>query len=110
MAMDSCVFCKIVRGDFNTEFFYEDEKVVAFKDLHPQAKVHVLVIPREHVEEFAKLEDDQVLVSMRKAVQSLIEKFELQDKGYKIEANGGGAQLVNHLHFHLLGYVPKPKE
>ena len=107
--MEGCIFCKIVHGDFNTEFLYEDESVVSFKDIHPQKPVHILTVPKDHVKEFSELENDAVLVSARKAIQKLIQKFELQNKGYRIEVNGGGAQLVDHLHFHLMGPAAKPQ-
>jgi histidine triad (HIT) family protein len=105
--MNSCIFCKIGSGEMATEFLYEDEHVVAFSDIHPQAPIHQLVIPKQHVSEFLKLEDDSVLSSVRKAIQYLITTNNLQDKGYKVEVNGGGAQLVDHLHFHLMGPMDK---
>jgi histidine triad (HIT) family protein len=107
--MDDCIFCKIARGELGTQFLYEDDTVVAFNDQHPQKPVHILVIPRTHVPEFAKLENDTVLPSVRKAIQQLISENELQEKGYRIEVNGGGSQLVDHLHFHLLGPMKKPQ-
>ncbi|HRN96144.1 MAG TPA: HIT domain-containing protein [Candidatus Levybacteria bacterium] len=106
--MQDCIFCKIVSGQMETTFLYEDDQVVAFKDVHPQKPVHLLVIPKEHIKEFSLLEEDAVLVSVRKAIQTLILENKLQDDGYRIEVNGGGAQLVDHLHFHLLGPMSKP--
>jgi histidine triad (HIT) family protein len=107
--MDNCTFCKIAKGEIDTEFLYEDEYVVAFTDIHPQTPIHQLVIPRVHISEFSKLEDDMALSSIRKAVQYLISTNDLEDKGYKLEVNGGGAQLVDHLHFHLMGPITKPQ-
>ena len=104
-----CIFCKIIAGEMGTEFAYEDEHVVAFRDLRPHAPVHLLVIPKTHVKEFSVLDDDKILPSVRKALRHLISENNLQDRGYRIEVNGGGAQLVDHLHFHLLGPVPKPQ-
>lgn len=86
-----------------TELLYEDDHVVAFRDIHPQNPVHILVIPRNHISEFYRLSGDEILPSVRTAIQELIEKSELTEKGYRIEVNGGGAQLVDHLHFHLMG-------
>ncbi len=106
--MENCIFCKIVRGELGTDVLYEDEKVIAFKDVHPQAKVHLLIIPKEHIKEFYELQDDSVLASVRKAVQTLIDENELMGNGYQIVVNGGGAQLVDHLHFHLMGPIAKP--
>jgi histidine triad (HIT) family protein len=106
--MDDCIFCKIVEGALDTEFLYEDEQIVAFNDVHPQKPVHILFIPKVHIKEFFELTGDAVLASMRKAINQLISDNTLQERGYKIEVNGGGAQLVDHLHFHLLGPMAKP--
>lgn len=103
-----CIFCKIVSGEMGTEFAYEDDHVVAFNDIEPQKPVHMLVIPKKHVKEFLELEDDEVLSSVRKAVQQLILDNSLEKQGYRIEVNGGGFQLVDHLHFHLMGPMSKP--
>lgn len=101
--MTDCIFCKIVKGEIPKDFRYQDEKIVAFDDINPVAKVHVLFIPREHVDAFEKLSDDQVLFSIRHGIQKVAEEMGLVGKGYKIIVNGGGAQVINHLHFHLIG-------
>jgi histidine triad (HIT) family protein len=106
--MEDCIFCKIAKGDMGTEFLYEDDHVVAFNDQHPQKPVHILVIPKQHVKEFFELNNDEILPSVRKAIQQMITEKDLRSKGYRIEVNGGGAQLVDHLHFHLLGPMSKP--
>jgi len=106
--MSDCIFCKIANGDLGTEFLYEDDQVVAFNDQHPQKPVHILVIPKQHVKEFYELNNDAILPSARKAIQQMITDKDLQNNGYRIEVNGGGAQLVDHLHFHLLGPMTKP--
>lgn len=106
--MDNCIFCKIAAGEMGTEFLYEDEHVVAFKDIHPQKPIHLLVIPKVHVKEFYELNEDVILPSVRSALQQLISENNLQNNGYRIEVNGGGSQLVDHLHFHLMGPMSKP--
>jgi histidine triad (HIT) family protein len=106
--MDSCIFCKIIKGDLPSTKLFEDEKVLAIKDIHPVRPFHVLVIPKEHVKEFAELTDDTVLVAIKNAIQSLISEHKLDTQGYRVEANGGGAQLVDHLHFHLMSPMEKP--
>lgn len=99
----SCIFCEIARGEIPKDFRFKDSNVVAFDDIHPVAKVHVLFIPREHIDAFENLTDDDVLSSIRKGIQKVVDETELVGKGYKIIVNGGGGQIVNHLHFHLIG-------
>ena len=103
--MKDCIFCKIVNGEIPKEFAYEDDSVVAFEDINPQAKVHLLVIPKEHIADFFDSKNSKTHMSIVKALHHLIEKNNLMGKGYKVEINGGGAQIVPHLHFHLLGPV-----
>lgn len=103
--MDDCIFCKIVRKEIPKEYEFEDENVVAFKDINPVADTHILFIPKTHVKDFAELADDAVLLSVKKGIQALIEKNQLMGRGYKVVVNGGGAQFVDHLHFHLVGPI-----
>lgn len=103
-----CIFCQIVRRELKTEVVYQDEDTLVFKDIRPLAPVHLLIIPKEHVEELYKLASNEILSAMLATIKKMIEQFNLADKGYKIEVNGGGAQIVNHLHFHLLGPVRAP--
>jgi histidine triad (HIT) family protein len=106
--MENCIFCKIISGDLPSTLEYEDDKVIAFNDIHPQAKVHILVIPKEHIVDFNHLQDKDLLFSIKKALDVLIDKKLLMGKGYRIEVNGGGAQIVHHLHFHLMSPVAQP--
>ncbi len=101
--LTSCIFCEIVKGEIPKDFRYKDANVLAFDDIHPVAKVHVLFISKEHVDAFEKLTDDDILSSVRRGIQKVVEDTGLGDKGYKIIVNGGGGQVVNHLHFHLIG-------
>ncbi len=101
--MTDCIFCEIVKGEIPKDFRYKDANVVAFDDIHPVAKVHVLFIPKEHVNAFEDLNDDDVLASIRRGIQKVVEQNDLVGKGYKIVVNGGGGQVINHLHFHLIG-------
>lgn len=103
--MKDCIFCKIAHGAMNNEILYEDENVIAFADINPAADVHILFVPRDHVDSFEKLSDDKVLSSVRKGVQEMVKKHKLVGKGYKLLVNGGGAQIVGHLHFHLIGPI-----
>ncbi len=106
-----CIFCKIINREIPASIQYEDEKVIAFKDIHPVAPVHLLIIPKKHIPEFYKLqeEDNDVLIAIKNAIQMLIKENNLDTRGYKIEVNGGGAQIVDHLHFHLIGPASRPQ-
>jgi histidine triad (HIT) family protein len=105
-----CLFCRIARGELGTEFVGESEHAVAFRDLHPQAPVHVLVVPRRHFdalrsvrEEDAPILSDALLLTARVAAEQ-----GLLDGGYRVITNDGpdAGQTVPHLHFHVLGGKP----
>lgn len=103
--MKDCIFCKIINKEIPKEFRYEDEFVVAFDDINPVNKTHILFIPKKHIESFEEIRNDEFLPSIRKGIQKISRDEKLLDKGYKILVNGGGAQVVNHLHFHLIGPI-----
>ncbi len=102
-----CVFCKIASGVIPSQFLYEDKEVVAFADLHPQAPVHVLVIPRKHIQSLNHLTDAEMplLIHMIRAAQQVAKDKGIYDKGYKLVINTGkeGGQVIQHLHLHILG-------
>lgn len=102
-----CIFCKIVNGQIPSTKIFEDEKIIAINDINPSKPVHILFIPKEHIDDFESLTDDSIFPSIRNASQKFIEEKELLGKGYKILVNGGGAQVINHLHFHLVGPIGK---
>lgn len=87
-----------------TEFLLENDKVVAFNDIHPQAPTHILIVPKKHIKEFYSLtaEDNDEYLAIKDAIIEVIKRYALHDAGYKIEVNGGGRQDIDHLHFHLL--------
>jgi len=104
--MTDCLFCKIIKGEIPTNFVYQDEKFVAFKDIKPSAPVHILVIPKKHIEKLQDINDNEVellgqliLTAKKIAVQEKI------DRGFKVIVNCGreGGQKIFHLHVHLLG-------
>ncbi len=101
--MNDCIFCKIINGDFNTEFVYENEHVVVFKDINPKAPIHLLVVPRIHVESLNELEDRDLMAEILLAIKEVTKKIGL--KSYNIQVNTGkeAGQEVMHLHFHVLG-------
>ncbi|MBN1367854.1 MAG: histidine triad nucleotide-binding protein [Dehalococcoidales bacterium] len=102
-----CIFCKIATGEIPSKFLYEDENVVAFADLHPQAPVHVLIIPRKHIQSLNHLSDAEMplLNHMVKAAQQVAKDKGIYDRGYKLVINTGkeGGQVIQHFHLHLLG-------
>lgn len=104
--MTDCIFCKIARGEIKAEFLYEDDRVVAFRDLHPQAPVHVLIIPRAHAASILDMNGDHagVMDAVIAAVKALAGKLGCAERGFRVVANVGpdGGQSVHHLHFHLL--------
>lgn len=103
MIKENCIFCKIVNGDFNTEFVYENEYVVVFKDINPKAPVHLLVVPKVHVESLNELEDKVLMGELLQAVKDTTQKIGL--KSYKTLINTGkeAGQEVFHLHLHIMG-------
>jgi len=107
---EPCIFCRIIDRDLPGDIVYEDERVVAFRDINPQAPVHLLVIPRRHIPSLADVsaEDAELLGHMLVVANSLAEKFGIKGTGYRVVNNCGdeGGQVVYHLHFHLLGGRP----
>ena len=106
--MTSCVFCKIAQGDIPAQIIYEDESVIAFKDLSPKAPVHVLIVPKKHVQSVAHFQpEDKELAAhiFVDVVPKLAAQLKLTDAGFRLVMNTGsdGGQSVPHLHVHLLG-------
>ena len=106
--MSDCIFCKIANGEIPSEFLFEDENVVAFRDLNPQAPVHVLVVPKAHPENFVDNGPAETLASMEAAVRVVAEKCGVAETGFRCIMNTGAAagQTVMHLHMHVLGGKP----
>lgn len=102
-----CLFCKIINGEIPSSKVYEDELVYAFRDIEPQAPVHILIIPKEHIASANELtEENASVVGHVFAVAAEIAKAEgIAEGGYRIVNNCGedGGQTVKHLHFHMLG-------
>ena len=101
-----CIFCKIVSGEIPSTKVYEDDTVVAFNDLSPQAPVHVLIIPKEHIASCDEVTDENcAVVGHIFAVAAKIAKEKGLTNGYRVVNNCGeeGGQTVLHLHFHLMG-------
>jgi histidine triad (HIT) family protein len=105
-----CIFCKIINKELDADIVYEDDKVVAFKDINPAAPVHILIVPRKHIPTLLDLEkDDAALVGHLHLVANEVARaFKLAKKGYRLVINCGAdaGQIVFHLHLHLLGGRP----
>jgi len=101
--MEDCIFCKIINGDFNTKFVYENEYTVVFNDINPKAPIHMLVVPKVHVASLNELEDEKLMGELIKTVKEVTKKIGL--KSYKTLINTGkeAGQEVFHLHIHILG-------
>ncbi len=104
--MSDCIFCKIVKGDFNTEFLYEDELVLAFNDLAPQAPVHVLIIPKIHFENVREMTDDALVGRLITAANKVADELNIQEYRLVINTGKEAGQTVFHTHLHLLGGRP----
>lgn len=103
--MADCIFCKIAAGEIPSDRVYEDEKVVAFRDINPQAPVHILVVPREHIVSAADIDgSNSHLVSHCFEVIAKVAAQEGLEQGFRVINNCGvhGGQTVPHLHFHIL--------
>lgn len=105
--MDNCVFCRIVRGDIPAKKAYEDDSVLAFHDANPASPVHILVVPKKHMESVLSIEDGDrdILVSIMRVITKLALDTGIAEGGFRVVANTGpdAGQSVPHLHFHLLG-------
>ena len=103
--MNGCIFCKIRDREIPKEFTYEDEDVMVFPDIHPVAPIHLLIVPKKHIRDFGYLRDSMLWDRLRKVIQEMIKEQKIEDKGYRLVINGGGAQIIDHLHVHLMGRI-----
>ena len=102
MTISDCLFCKIIRGEVKSEFLKETQKTVAFGDINPVADVHILIVPKKHIESTAAVsgEDGEDIVDMFKVATNLAVLKKLD--AYRLTFNAGRYQHVSHLHMHLL--------
>ena len=104
--MNDCLFCKIIKGDIPSDKVYEDEEILAFKDINPVAPIHILVIPKKHISSLIDIEpEDEMLIGIiYSVINKIAEQQGVKEKGYRVIVNCGedGGQEVMHLHFHLL--------
>jgi histidine triad (HIT) family protein len=108
--MADCLFCSIIEGKIKGEIVYQDSAVLAFRDIRPEAPVHVLIVPRKHIESVTSLqpEDSGVIGAIFTAAAKLAKDFGIAESGYRVVVNNGAdaGQSVFHLHYHLLGGRP----
>jgi histidine triad (HIT) family protein len=108
--MHDCLFCRIARKELPASVVYEDDTIVAFRDIHPQAPVHLLLIPKKHIRSVDALEpgDGAVVGRLFETARALAREHGVADGGYRLvtNTNEDAGQSVGHLHFHLLGGRP----
>lgn len=103
--MTPCLFCKMVAGEIKPDVVFEDDTVLAFRDIHPQAPVHILIIPKVHIATLNGLDDTLLASHILQTAVKLAEQEGLSEDGYRtvFNCNKKGGQEVYHLHLHLLG-------
>ncbi len=105
--MEDCIFCKIVEGKIPSEKVYEDDEVLAFKDINPAAPIHILVIPKKHISMLTDLkESDELLIGkIYTTINKIAKEQGFEEQGFRVIANCGkdSGQEVMHIHFHILG-------
>lgn len=106
--MDNCLFCRIVKGEIPAKKAYEDDHVLAFHDINPQAAVHILIIPKQHCASIRDLPLGELPSHLMAAVQRVAQEAGVAESGFRVITNSGpdSGQEVAHLHFHLLGGQP----
>lgn len=102
---EDCIFCKITKEEIPASIVYEDNEVLAFKDIHPKAPVHILVIPKKHVDSLKELEDEALIGHMFTVINKIAKEQGIAETGYRVVTNcgKGAGQEVMHLHFHIMG-------
>ena len=107
--MSDCIFCKIIAGEIPSDKVYEDDKVIAFRDIHPQAPIHILVVPKTHIKSAAEISaDNSHEIAHCFEVIAKIAQREKLDDGFRVINNCGenAGQTVPHIHFHILAGRP----
>ena len=105
--MDNCLFCKMVSGEIQPDVIYEDDEVLAFRDINPQAPSHALVIPRRHISTLNDLEsgDAELMGKLFLVAKTIAQQEGIADAGYRtlVNCNADGGQEVFHIHLHVMG-------
>ena len=104
--MSECLFCKIIKGEIPSDIVYQNDEVVAFKDIHPRAPIHILIVPKHHIGSVATLteKDAKELPHLFLAAKVIADKLGVKDRGFRTVFNIGpdSGMIVDHLHLHLL--------
>lgn len=104
--MTDCIFCKIIKKEIPSEIIYEDDYVIAFNDINPVSKTHILVLPKIHLKSINDIDEtnEKYFIKIHVAVKNIAEKLNLNDAGYRLISNcgKGAGQTVFHLHYHLI--------
>lgn len=105
--MEDCIFCKIIKGEIPSNKVYEDDKIFAFYDINPEAPIHFLVIPKEHIESVndLTLENADIISYIFLQISKLVKELGIDETGYRVITNTGddAGQTVHHMHFHVIG-------
>ena len=105
--MKNCIFCKIIAGDSPSEMLYQDDQVTAFRDIHPVAPIHVLVVPNKHIAYISEIgeQDEKMIGHLFSVANQIAEQAGIHKNGYRLIINNGphGGQVIYHLHLHLIG-------
>jgi len=109
--MNDCLFCKIIAGEIPSAKVYENDRVYAFRDINPQAPVHVLIVPKKHMANILEC-DAETAAALTETVRDIAKQEGVAESGFRLISNCGhdGAQSVNHLHVHLLGGKALPEK
>lgn len=104
--MDNCIFCKIINRDIPSTIVYEDEKIIAFNDVNPAAPIHILVVPKKHIETLLDVseEDSSLIAHIYNVINKIAREKGFAENGFRVIANCGkdSGQEVMHIHFHVL--------
>lgn len=105
--MEDCIFCKIIKGEIPCKKVYEDDMVLGFEDINPTAPIHVLLIPKKHIQDINEIADDDLdlMAHSLGVIKDIAKQMNIKENGYRVVINCGkdGGQEVPHLHFHIIG-------
>ena len=103
--MSDCVFCKIINKEIPTKIIYEDTNIIAFNDINPQVRNHILIVPKKHEQDIENIKDPKIYEHLLNAAIKIAKELKMSDSGYRLCLNTGhnAGQTVQHVHMHLLG-------